>query len=281
MSGAAVVLGLFAAAFYGAADFCGGLATKRTSMVSVALISQSAGFVLLLTFVFFIPARADTMDFVYGAIGGVCGGAGLALLYQALSIGKMGVVSPITAVVAATVPVVFGVVFRHEVLAAVQLAGIGAALVAVVLISLSHEESGQIEIATAGVKEALACGVIFGGFYIFLGLTHRAAGMEPLLTARAASIIFLAVLALVVRAPVAQPARTLRLIVLAGLIDMTANVFYMLATHAGYISIAAVLTSLYPASTVLLARVLLRERLQAVQIAGVVLALVGVALISA
>lgn len=281
MSVATIVLGLFAAAFYGAADFCGGLATKRASMFSVALISQGAGALLLLSFVFFFPAHATRMDYVWGALGGLFGGMGLALLYQALSIGKMGVVSPITAVIAAAVPVVFGTVFRHEALAFVQVAGIVVALIAVVLISMSHEESGQIEIATAGVREAIACGVIFGGFYVLLGLTHRDAGLQPLLTARIASISFLAIVALLVRAPIALQRGTMRLIIFAGFIDMTANALYMLATHSGFISIAAVLTSLYPASTVLLARVILRERLQTVQKLGVMLALAGVALISA
>jgi drug/metabolite transporter (DMT)-like permease len=281
VSVATIVLGLLAAAFYGAADFCGGLATKRASMFSVALISQCAGALLLLSFVFFLPAHATKMDFVWGALGGLFGGIGLALLYQALSIGKMGVVSPITAVIAAAVPVVFGTIFHHEALAWVQIAGIAVALIAVVLISMSHEESGQIEIATAGVREAIACGLIFGGFYVFLGLTHRDAGLQPLLAARVASISFLAIVALLVRAPMTLQRATLRLVVFAGFIDMSANALYLLASHSGFISIAAVLTSLYPASTVLLARFILRERLQAVQKLGVLLALAGVALISA
>ncbi|MDP9023831.1 MAG: EamA/RhaT family transporter, partial [Candidatus Eremiobacteraeota bacterium] len=91
-----VALGLFAALFYGAADFCGGLATKRTSMFAVAVVSQAVGFAIILILVPFFPATARATDFGWGMLAGVCGGLGLALLYHALSIGKMGVVSPIT-----------------------------------------------------------------------------------------------------------------------------------------------------------------------------------------
>lgn len=276
----AVVLGLLAAAFYGSADFCGGLASKRTSVYSVTVISQAAGFVLLLCFAFFIPSHATLTDMEWGGAAGIFGGIGLALLYHALSIGKMGVVSPITAVLAAAVPVVVGVTIRHEALAWWQFVGIGVALAAVVLISLSHDDDGKIEFATAGVKEAIVCGIVLGVFYLCLASASKSAGMQPLLAARATSAAFLVLCALVARASLAPKNNTLGLIVFAGCIDMTANALYVLASHAGYVAIAAVLTSLYPASTVILARVVLRERLHITQKSGVVLALAGVALIA-
>ncbi|MDQ2991464.1 MAG: DMT family transporter [Candidatus Eremiobacteraeota bacterium] len=275
-----IVLGILAAAFYGAADFCGGIATKRTSIFAVTIVSQAAGLALLAIVVVFTPGRALPFDYLWGALGGICGGVGIALLYHALSIGKMGVVSPITAVLAAATPAVFGVVVRHEPLAWFQIAGILVALVAVVLISLSHEEDGRLEFSTAGVKEAIAAGLIIGGFFLFLGTASPGAGLQPLLIARVASVLFLLLIAAIARSSFVPRDGTLGLVVFAGGIDMTANVLFVLADHAGLLSVASVLTSLYPASTVLLARVVLKERLALIQKLGVGLALAGVALIA-
>jgi drug/metabolite transporter (DMT)-like permease len=273
-----IVLGLLAAACYGAADFFGGLATRRSSMFAVAMLVQGVGFVLLLAVMPFFPGHASQQAFVYGILAGVCGGVGLALLYHALSIGKMGVVSPITAVLAAALPVAIGVL-RGEHLSVWQSAGIAVALLAVVLISLTQED-GRFEFSTAGVREAIGSGITLGGFYVFLAQAGAQAGLYPLLFARFASAAFLFVLALLLRRSFVPASGTLLLIVVAGAIDMTANCLYVLAVYAGYLSIAAVLTSLYPASTVFLARFVLGERLSTVQKAGVAIALAGVAMIA-
>ncbi len=275
-----IVCSLIAAVAYGAADFCGGLASRRTAILAVVVLSQLAGLVVLLVVRPFIPAHAVLSDELWGALAGICGGIGIALLYHALAIGKMGVVSPITAVLAAAVPLVVGVV-RGEHLTPLQALGIGIALVAIVLISVSTEESGTREIATAGVREAILSGLVLGAFYVFLALPHRRAGLDPLLAARAASVMMLALVAFAARTTLRPQRASIGLIVLGGVLDMSANALYVAAAYAGYISIAAVLTSLYPASTVVLARVVLRERLQRSQWAGVLLALVGVGLIAA
>lgn len=274
----AVVLGLLAAAFYGAADFCGGFATKRSGMFAVAVTSQAAGFVLLLAVMPLLGGRFTHEALIYGLLGGACGGFGILLLYHALSIGKMGVVSPITAVLAAALPVIVGTL-RGDRLNGAQLAGIGVALAAIVLISLSTEPDGRFEFSTAGVREALASGLLLGGFYIFLALAGKGTGLYPLLFARLGSVALLLLVALALRRGIV-PAASLPIVLLAGLIDMSANILYVLAAYAGYLSIAAVLTSLYPASTVFLARIILGERLAKVQKIGVALALAGVALIA-
>ena len=274
-----VALGLLAALFYGAADFCGGLATKRTSIFAVVVVSQAVGFAIIVVLLPFFPASAGTTDYGWGLLAGICGGLGLALLYHALSIGKMGVVSPITAVLAAILPVVIGVL-RGERLSWFQALGIAIALIAVVLISVSVDQAGRREFSTAGVKEAIASGIVLGGFYTFLAFAGKHAGLYPLVAARVGSVGFLIILALLLRKNMRPSNGTLPLIALAGAIDMTANALYLLATYAGYLSIAAVLTSLYPASTVLLARFVLNERLQNVQKVGVGAALVGVVLIA-
>ncbi len=274
-----IVLGLLAAAFYGAADFCGGLATRRSPIFAVTVISQAVGLALLCAAVPFLHGHLTQSAALFGALGGLCGAIGLALLYHALSIGKMGVVSPITAVLAAALPVGIGV-GRGEHFTVWEALGMAIALIAVVLISLSHEPDGRLEFSTTGVKEAIASGIVLGGFYTFLALAGKDAGVYPLLSARIASTLFLALAALVSRNSIVPLRASLPIIVLAGAIDMTANGLYLYAAYAGYLSVAAVLTSLYPASTVFLARAVLGERLAKIQKIGVALALAGVLLIA-
>lgn len=274
-----VILSLLAAAFYGSADFCGGLATKRSTMFAVTVLSQAVGLALVLIWLALFPTHATAADYGWGALAGLCGGAGIALLYHALSIGKMGVVSPITAVLAAALPLAVSLA-RGEHLLPLQIFGVAIALVAIVLISISFEDGGIREISTAGVKEAIASGLVIGGFYLFVSYANRAAGLSSLVAARAVSIALLAAIALAVRSTLKPAPGTKRLIFATGAMDMTANALYVLATFNGLLSVAVVLTSLYPASTVFLARFVLNERLGASQKFGVGLALAGVALIA-
>jgi drug/metabolite transporter (DMT)-like permease len=275
----AIVLGVFAGGMYGAADFLGGIATKRIAPVAVTAISQSVGLAVLLIAVPFFPAHPTGTQMLIGLFGGLFGGIGIALLYHALSIGKMGVVSPITAVIAAAFPVIFGIV-RGDALKSFQLVGIGVALVAVVMISLSKEPSGEREIATSGVKEAIGSGIAIGVFFLVLGVAGRGAGLDGLLAARVGSILFLLALAAFTRTSL-RPQGTLITLLAVGVMDMIANVCFVIAAATGELAIAAVLTSLYPASTVFLARAVLNERLQTIQKIGVGLALIGVGLIAA
>jgi drug/metabolite transporter (DMT)-like permease len=248
-------------------------------MLAVTLTAQTVGLVCLLAVVPFYGGHPQRSELLWSAAGGVFGGVGIALLYHALSIGKMGVVSPITAVIAAAFPVVVGIV-RGDALRWFQLLGIFVALVAVVLISLSKEETGEREIRTAGVKEAIASGVALGIFFLALGIGQRGHGFDGLLAARIGSVGCLLLLALARRTAPRLPRAAVGAVVASGAIDMAANALYVVAAQTGELAVASVLTSLYPASTVLLARVVLRERLQQVQKLGVALALIGVALIA-
>ncbi|HEY9085301.1 MAG TPA: DMT family transporter [Candidatus Tyrphobacter sp.] len=280
---AAILFGLLAAAFYGAADFCGGLAARRTAVFAVTIISQLAGLLALLLILVFTHWRLAPSDLLYGVLAGICAGGGLALFYHALAVGRMGVVSPITAVLASAVPVIASLA-HGEHLRLTQFGGMLIALVAIVLIAASFEEGqggGKREIATEGVREALVAGVVIGGFILFLSRAQPASGLAILLPARTASVLVLLATAAALRGTVRPRIDVLPLIVICGVLDMAANAFFVLSARAGYVSIAAVLTGLYPASTVLLALILLRERLQRVQQLGVVLALAGVALIAA
>ena len=249
-------------------------------MLTVTLTAQSVGLICLLAVVPFYGGHPQRSELLWSAAGGAFGGIGIALLYHALSIGKMGVVSPITAVIAAGFPVVVGIL-RGDALTRFQMLGILVALAAVVLISFSKEESGEREIGTAGVKEAVASGIAIGVFFLALGIGQRGHGFDGLLAARIGSVACLLLLAFAGRAPLRPPRATLGTIVASGAIDMAANALYVVAAQTGELAVASVLTSLYPASTVFLASAVLRERLQNVQKLGVGLALIGVALIAA
>jgi drug/metabolite transporter (DMT)-like permease len=284
-----VALSLAAALFYGAADFLGGLAARRCSTFAVVVWSQAAGLVVLLAALPFVPGVPRAADVAWGFACGVAGAFAVGLLYRGLAIGVMGVVSPITAVLAAALPVAFGIA-RGERPALLALAGIGCALIAVVLVSAVTPKSADDDAPLArakpphrfppGIPEALGAGAAFGFLFIALAQTHADAGVYPLFGMRVVSLSILLVAAALLRKPLRVARPGLRTIVGAGVLDMGANVMFVLAVHTGALSIVAVLTSLYPAGTVALAAVMLRERLAIVQWAGVAIALAGVLCIS-
>jgi drug/metabolite transporter (DMT)-like permease len=284
----ALVLALAAALSYGAADFCGGLASRRTSSLTVVVWSQAVGLLVLAAAFPFVPGIPRGADVALGALCGIGGAFAVALLYRALAIGVMAVVSPITAVLAASIPVLWA--FAHgERPSPLELTGIAFALVAVVLVSLTAppvDEDAPLARAPhrhrfpPGIPSALASGVAFGFFFIILAQTHRDAGLYPLLGTRVVSLGLLTLGAFALRRPLHVTRPGLRTIVLAGALDMGANVLYVLASHRGALSIVAVLTSLYPAGTVALAATVLRERLARVQWLGVASAFAGVLCIS-
>ncbi len=271
-------LGLLAAITYGAADFLGGLATKKSPVFTVALISQAVGLALLFILLLLMPVPMRAFDFWWGMAGGIVGAVALSLFYQALAVGSMGVISPVSAVIATVVPVLYGIV-HGERPSLHQDIGIGLAPIAVWFVSFKVQGSAP-KTDLRGLRRSLAAGVAFGVFYICLAQTHQDAGLFPLVGSRTGSIALLAAAALITRQPIKPLSGTLPMIAFAGALDMSANAFFISAAHRGLIAIAAVLTSLYPASTVFLARIVLKERLQRTQIAGVVCALLAAALIA-
>lgn len=279
----AVALALLAALIYGAADFIGGLASRKTATVVVVIFSQLSGFVVLLAIAPFLGSRPLTVDLWWGIGGGIFGAAGIVLLYRALAIGRMGIVSPVTAVIAASIPALFGLTIgqRPSVLA---WCGIALAAIAVVLVS-AHDPQVVVETRSRaampkGVPTAILSGVTLGFFFIILAKVQPISGLYPLLSARIASVAVLTILAFVRRIPLRATRAALPAILFSGALDMGANALYLLAAHRGLLAIVAVLTSLYPASTVALAAVVLKERLARTQWIGVALALLGVALIA-
>ena len=218
-------------------------------------------------------------DLLLGAVGGLVGGAGVALLYRALATGTMALVAPVTGVVAATVPVAVGI-GAGERPALLQLLGIALAVVAVALLSGGQPRSGA-RLRRTSLLIAVGSGVGFGVFYIALARTSAAAGLWPLVAARVASVTAFSGALGVRRERPSRGNGGLSLMIATGVFDVTANALYVIAVHRGLLSIVAVLVSLYPASTVLCSLVFLGERLRALQVVGVALALGAVALITA
>ncbi|GAB2935312.1 EamA family transporter [Nonomuraea fastidiosa] len=272
-----VILATACAIVYGTADFFGGLATRRSRVLSVVVLSQTAGLALILVLLPLLPGAYGTLALSWGLAAGLAGAAGLVLFYRALATGVMSVVAPTTAVTSAALPVVFGLATGDR--PGVQaLVGVALALGAVLLVSQEGKGGGQV--TPRSVLVSLAAGAGFGGFFILLSMAPDDSGLWPLVGARLSSVSVVALLALLTGRGLRPGAGSLPVIVAAGVLDMTANVLYLLAQRDGLLSLVAVLVSLYPASTLVLANRVLGERLRAVQIAGVVCALAAVALIA-
>ena len=278
----AVLLGLASALVYGTADFMGGVAAKRTGAIAVVVWSQTAGLALIVgTLVVLGQNPPAPSDLLWGAVGGVGGGTGVALLYRGLARGRMAIVAPTTAVGAAAIPVIVGLLLgeRPE---PVALIGVALALLAIVLVSSGSSEAEKAVASRRvpeGFPEAVGAGLGFALFFICLAQTDADAGLWPLLTARV-SIVVAGLAGLATRAPLRPERGTWAAIAACGVLDMLANLLYLLAINLGLLSLVAVLASLYPASTVVLARVVLRERMTRVQLGGLLAAATGVALIA-
>jgi drug/metabolite transporter (DMT)-like permease len=275
----AVLLALASAVVYGAADFCGGLATRRATAFAVVALSQLAGLLALLALLPWLGGEPTGADLAWGAASGVAGASGLVLFYGALAEGVMSVVAPVTAVSAAALPVLGGLVLGERI-GPLAMAGIALALVAVVLVA-AEDGLGSLRTARpASLPPALAAGVAFGLFFVLLDRTARAAELSPLVAARVVSVLAVVVLARLAARSLSVPRAALPIVLLAGVGDMTANALFLLATQQGQLAITGVLASLYPVSTVVLAQLVLGERLRATQAAGLVTAGAAVVLIA-
>jgi drug/metabolite transporter (DMT)-like permease len=280
----AVVLGLAVAISYGAADFLGGLTSKRNPASAVVATSQACSLVLLaLILLITRPDLAGTRDLLLGAAAGGAGLIGLVLLYRGLAVGAMGVIAPVTGVGAAVLPVGWGLL-QGERPSTWALVGTVAAVVAVVLVAGGGGSDPLVAAARVPGKElalAVVAGVSFGVVFILLGETGEDSGIWPLVSARLVQVLILAPFLLITGAP-ALVAPGSRLTALAvGVLDVSANGLFLLAVREGLLSLVAVLSALYPATTVVLARAVLGERMERAQVAGLGLALLGVGLIAA
>jgi drug/metabolite transporter (DMT)-like permease len=306
------ILGVLGALVYGSADFLGGLAAKRLRSVTVTAIAAVAGLALLLLAYPFLGGRWTAADVAWGSLSGVFGVVAIVLLYACLAIGPMSILSPLTAVVSAIAPMLWGLLVKGEQLDGIAYAGLAVALVAVVLVGFIPGQHA-VRPSLRGVAMAIGSGVAIGGFLVTIDQTADASGLVPLIVNRgvngAITWIIVGVLAVTATrrrtmlelplgatptghadlelatssgtaprtAAAGQPVTAVRLgVVLAvacGVVDSIANVLMLVALRLGDLSVVSVLTALYPAGTILLAAIVLRERIAPVQWIGLALAL--------
>lgn len=274
-----VVLALFAAAFYGVSDFAGGLASRSTKAATVLLYNYPVGAVAMAALLPLFPGHVSLSTLLWSIGAGAVGLMGVALLYTALGRAPMNIVSPITAVLSAAVPVLFGVVLGERPSALAWL-GMLAGMVAVVMISRTPDDAPQGPLARPALLMALGAGVGFGFYFICLARSDAGSGLWPVVIARITAATLIVPFALRTRAVTALRSRLLALALGSGVLDAGANLFFLLATRHGYLSIASVITALYPAGTVLLAVGLLKEHTGRLQRVGLAVAAGAVVLIA-
>jgi drug/metabolite transporter (DMT)-like permease len=273
---AVVAFGLASAVSWGAGDFGGGWTGRRASVFAIAIVVDLLGAAVML------PVAIATHEpfpgpttLVLAATAGICAVAGIVGLYQGLAVGRMGVVAPVTGLLAATLPVVVG--FAGLGLPAPSvLVGILAAFLAVILVSRGSDAAGR----PSGIRYALVAGVGLGLFNVAVAAFPEHLVAWPLVVIKLASLVAISIAAAATRRSWRIPTNLLPAATAVAILDLAGNGFYVLATQAGRIDIAATLSSLYPVTTVILAVVLLRERVSRTHLVGIVLAALAIALIA-
>lgn len=272
---AAVVFGLVSAASWGAGNFSGGIASKRQNAIVVVAVSQVFGAVLLAALALISREAVPPVQHLgYGAMAGIAGALGLAALYQGLATASMGIVAPLTAVIAAALPVIFGIL-SVGLPGNRQLGGFIFAFAGIWIIS--HQ--GDARLATRALILAFISGIGFGLFYIFIDQVSESAVFWPLVIARLTSVTLMSLIlwrrGQTIRRPLNVPH-----LALTGILETGGSIFFALASASGRLDIAAVLSSLYPAATVFLAWVMLKERLSSRQWVGIAATLTAIVLIT-
>jgi drug/metabolite transporter (DMT)-like permease len=278
----AILLAATSALIWGTGDFLGGKAVQhgaggRGLALSVTVVSQLCAIPMIALFLAIVPGQLGVSALLWGGIAGVAGLFGIVLLYQSLASGAMSVVAPTTAVTAAVVPMAGGLL-QGERPGAVALIGAVCAIFAIGLVSTGSSGT-HARVRPGVIALALASGSLFGIFFLLLAHADPASGMWPLAAARAIALPVGIVLLRPLGGMLHIPRRILPMTAAAGVLDLTANGLYLVAVHHGQISILAPIAALYPASTVMLAMVLHKERLKPLQMLG--LGLAGVALVLA
>ncbi len=280
------------ALLYGIADFFGGFSADRNSTLSVVIVSQFAGVLVALAAIFFIPAAPLASDFLWGLLAGVSGALGLLTLYRGIAKSIVSIVSPVSALLSALLPMLFGLLIGERP-SGIGLGGAALCLPAIVLLSMgsARPTDGTASapgrpVSSAGrtVRSALAQGCLaglgFGVFFIALSRTSPASGLWPVVFSRGSSLLFVLALAGIRREPVRIAKGSLVCTVCGGAADMGANIAFLLASRTGLLTLASIISSLYPVPTVLLGCIVFKEKIPLPRLIGLVLAVAGVALIS-
>lgn len=281
----AVGLSLLAALAYGVADFTGGLGGKRTSPWSVALAAQVIGTAAILVVALAVGGDPSSRDLAWGVAAGVFNGLGTAFLYRGLSGGRMGVVAPVSGLGAAGIPVIVGVLSGERPPLLVW-AGILAALPAIWMVSREPDgpdepgAPGAASDTSSGLLDGVLAGAGFGVMFSALAQIPDEAGLFPLAINQATAGVAILCVALLLRAPWRISRTAVRYGAGAGILAAAATGLFQAATQTGYLTVAGVITSLYPAATVLLAVLVLRERIHRAQAIGLALCAAAITLVA-
>jgi len=275
----AVLLALLGAASYGVSDFIGGIFGKRASAWAVAATGGVGGAGCALVLALANPGDPSTADLAWGAAAGVGSGTGTAFLYRGLASGRMGVVAPVSGVLAVVLPVVVGVATGERPGALVWL-GIVAAVPAIWLVAREPRAGDAAEGIGSGARDGVLAGIGFGALFTCLGQVPDGAGFWPLVLNQLVGIVVIAIAAGFLGATWVPRHAAAWGGLLAGVLGGVATAAFLLATHHGLLSVSAVLTSLYPAFTVLLAALVLREHVHRLQAWGLLLCGLAVVLVA-
>ena len=276
------VMAVLSSMLYGFADFMGGMGSRRAPAVTVTAWFQVTGLAFLIVYACFAPGVTRASDLAWAAAAGVSGGLGVLLLYRALAGGTVSTAAPLISMIALVVPVVVGLALGERP-GVLPLMGIGLGVIAVALISAHGspaEGSTQGRSLARMLLPAVASGVMIGLFLVCLGRVQLGASGWALVAGRASASVCLFVMMFATRAPFQLAAAARPPMLVAAITDVSANVLYLLAVQRAPLSLVATLVSLAPATTVLLAQLVLRERLAPTQKAGVVVALAAVVLLA-
>ncbi len=270
-------LSLLAAFSWGTGDFFGGVASRHGRATAVALASQLLGIIAVLVLAPLIGGTPGAADMAWGAVAGISGGVGLLFLYRGMAVADMGLVVPVAAIGTGVFPLLFGIATGDR-LGGLEVFGLVLALAAIWMVSY---ETGLRAVHPArGLLFGLGAGAGFGGLLVGLSRIGDAAGIWPLTGTRLMGAVVVGAIALATRQPLRPLRRSWPALLPAGALGVVGNALFIFATQDGPLAVAAVIGSLFPAVTVSLAKIVLHEVLTAVRIAGLVTAIVAVALIS-
>lgn len=276
-------LALISSLMWGTADFFGGFVSKKISTVKVLVLSYPAGFFFLLIYAFMLPGNISNQAIYLGIINGVVGILAMGFLYVALAIGPMGVMSPVTAAASTLIPIISGILFGEK-LSWITWFGILLAIFSVFLVSMETSPNGsKLIVSGRGLTFAIFSGLLIGTFLSIAGLSDESNGMWTLVFARAMSSFCVILYFLIKGSEKLKKgfdSRLLALVLISGVLDATANAVFVLSTYEGYVSVNAVIASLYPAGTVILAAAFLGEKLRLIQYLGIGLAFFAAGILS-
>lgn len=273
----AIVLSLLSALAYGVSDFLGGILAKRAPAWQIAVVGQTSSGVFSLAAAIVIGGSPTGHDLLFGALAGLGGGFGAAFLYRGLATARMSVVAPLSGVGTALIPAVVGLVTGDRP-STWALLGIVVAFPAIVLISRVSDDSPAHR---SGIVDGILAGVGFGLLFTFLGQVGDEGGLYPLAMSQVTSILSVIITAIILRQSWVPRERAAWNAAVMGPLGALAQGSFLYATQHGLLSIVSVISSLYPASTVLLAAIILREKIQRWQAVGLVAAAAAVALVAA